>query len=131
MSSSISIKSCFIWTSNTKKKLHGILQTGSGAPGNAATRISAYAVTGGTYVYSTYPEIDGLFSEQVNEQNPRVRTQILHKIQQILHDRVMFAPILEPAFLNGVGPRVLNSGLGAIANFPYSAPYEDLAVKAK
>ena len=115
----------------SEKKLRGILQTGSGAPGNAATRISAYAVTGGTYVYSTYPEIDGLFSEQVNEQNPRVRTQILHKIQQILHDRVMFAPILEPAFLNGVGPRVLNSGLGAIANFPYSAPYEDLALKAK
>ena len=74
---------------------------------------------------------DGLFSEQVNEQNPRVRTQILHKIQQILHDRVMFAPVLEPAFLNGVGPRVATSGLGVIANFPYSAPYEDLALKAK
>ena len=38
---------------------------------------------------------------------------------------------MEPAFLNGVGPRVGNSGLGAIANFPYSAPYEDLALKAK
>jgi peptide/nickel transport system substrate-binding protein len=67
----------------------------------------------------------------VNEQNPRVRTQILHKIQQILHDRVMFGPVLEPAFLNGVGPRVAANGLGAISNFPYSAPYEDLALKAK
>jgi peptide/nickel transport system substrate-binding protein len=73
----------------------------------------------------------GLFSEQVNEQNPRVRAQILQKIQQIIHDRAMFAPILEPAFLNGVGPRVGNNGLGAIANFPYSAPYEDLTLKAK
>jgi peptide/nickel transport system substrate-binding protein len=113
------------------KKLRGILLTGSGAPGNAATRVNVYAVTSGTYVYNTYPEIDGLFSEQVNEQNPRVRTQILHKVQQILHERVMFGPVLEPAFLNGVGPRVANSGLGAIANFPYSAPYEDLALKAK
>jgi hypothetical protein len=43
----------------------------------------------------------------------------------------MFAPVMEPAFLNGVGPRVEFSGLGAIANFPYSAPYEDLTIKAK
>jgi peptide/nickel transport system substrate-binding protein len=114
-----------------EKKLSGLLHTGSGAPGNAATRIDAYAVTGGTYVYNTYPEIDGLFSEQVNEQNPRVRAQILHKIQQIIHERVMFAPVLEPAFLNGVGPRVENHGPGAIANFPYTAPYEDLTIKAK
>jgi peptide/nickel transport system substrate-binding protein len=113
------------------KKLKGMLHTGSGAPGNAATRIDSYAVTGGSYVYRTYPEIDGLFSEQVNEQNPRVRTQILHKIQQIIHEHAMFAPVMEPAFLNGVGPRVERHGLGAIANFPYSAPYEDLALKAK
>ena len=113
------------------KKLRGLLHTGSGAPGNAATRIDSYAVTGGSYVYNTYPEIDGLFSEQVNEQNPRVRAQILQKIQQIVHDRVMFAPVMEPAFLNGVGSRVGHNGLGAIANFPYSAPYEDLTLKAK
>jgi peptide/nickel transport system substrate-binding protein len=115
----------------SEKKLRGVLLTGSGAPGNAATRVDSYAVTGGAYVYNTYPEIDGLFSEQVNEQNPRVRTQILHKIQQILHERAMFGPVLEPAFLNGVGPKVANSGLGNITNFPYSAPYEDLTLKAK
>jgi peptide/nickel transport system substrate-binding protein len=114
-----------------EKKLRGQLHTGSGAPGNAATRMESYAVSGGTYVYNTYPEVDGLFSEQVNETNPRVRTQILQKIQQIIHERVMFAPVMEPAFLNGVGPRVDFNGLGAIANFPYSAPYEDLTLKAK
>jgi peptide/nickel transport system substrate-binding protein len=113
------------------KKLRGLLHTGSGAPGNAATRIDSYAVTGGSYVYNTSPEIDGLFSEQVNEQHPRVRAQILQKIQQIVHDHVMFAPVMEPAFLNGVGSRVGNNGLGAIGNFPYSAPYEDLTLKAK
>ena len=114
-----------------EKKLRGVLLTGSGATGNAATRIDAYAITGGPYVYNTYPEIDGLFSEQVNEQNPRVRTQILQRIQQILHDRAMFGPVLEPAFLNGVGPKIGNSGLGNVANFPYSAPLEDLTLKAR
>jgi hypothetical protein len=60
-----------------------------------------------------------------------VRAQILQKIQQIIHERAMFAPVLEPAFLNGVGPRVERHELGAIANFPYSAPYEDLTLKTK
>jgi ABC-type transport system substrate-binding protein len=100
-----------------------------GAPGNAPTRIEQYAVTGGRYTYGVYPEIDGLFSEQADETNPRVRRQIVHKIQQLIHDRVTFAPIIEPAFLNGVGSRVAVHGLGTVPNFPYSSPYEDLKLK--
>ncbi len=41
----------------------------------------------------------------------------------------MFAPVIEPAFLNGVGPRVGVHGLGLIKNHAYSAPYEDLTLK--
>jgi len=114
-----------------EKRLHGLILSGSGAPGNAPTRLEAYAVTGGRYVYGSYPEIDGLFSEQANEANPRVRQQILHKIQQLIHERVMFAPVLEPAFLNGVGQRVAVHGLGSVGNFPYSSPYEDLKLKGQ
>ena len=114
-----------------EKKLRNVVQSGSGAPGNAATRLEQYTVTGGRYTYGSYPEIDGLFSEQANETNSRVRQQILHKMQQLIHDRAMFAPIIEPAFLNGVGPKVGNHGLGAVPNFPYSSPYEDLTLKTK
>jgi hypothetical protein len=38
---------------------------------------------------------------------------------------------MEPAFLNGVGPRVAHHGLNDIPGFAYSAPYEDLKLKAK
>jgi peptide/nickel transport system substrate-binding protein len=114
-----------------EKKLHGVLLSGSGAPGNAATRLEAYAVAGGRYVYGSYPEVDGLFGEQANEINTRVRAQVLTKMQQIIHERAAFAPIIEPAFLNGVGSRVAVHGLGVIANHAYSAPYEDLRVRAK
>ena len=69
--------------------------------------------------------------EQVNETNRRVRMQILQRIQQIIHERVMFAPVIEPAFLNGVGPRVQAHGLSAIADHAYAAPYEDLTLKAR
>jgi len=43
----------------------------------------------------------------------------------------MFAPIWELAFLNGVGPRVEETGLGLIEHHPYSSPYEDLKLKTR
>jgi len=108
-----------------------VIQSGSAAPGNAATRLEAYAVAGGQYVYGSYPEVDGLYSEQAGETNVRSRRQILDKLQQLIHERVMFGPVLEPAFLNGVGPRVQVHGLNAITSHAYSAPYEDLKLKGK
>ena len=60
-----------------------------------------------------------------------VKPAILQRVQQLIHDRVMFAPIIEPAFLNGVGARVAESGLGLIAGYPYSSPYEDLKLKPR
>ncbi len=63
--------------------------------------------------------------------NPVVRQQILHKIQQVIHERVMFAPVIEPAFLNGVGPRLEVHGLNLISWHAYSAPYEDLKLKKR
>jgi hypothetical protein len=44
---------------------------------------------------------------------------------------VMLGPVIEPAFLNGVGPRPAVDGLGLIANHAYSAPYEDLSLKRR
>jgi hypothetical protein len=31
----------------------------------------------------------------------------------------------------GIGPRVAESAIGLIAEYPFSAPYEDLKLKAK
>ncbi len=82
-------------------------------------------------MYGSHPDMDGLFSEQVNETNTRVRQQILTKIQQMAHERVMFIPVMETAFLNGVGPRAEVHGLNVIPGFAYSAPYEDLKLRKK
>jgi peptide/nickel transport system substrate-binding protein len=48
-------------------------------------------------------------------------------MQQMVLDKAMYAPIWELAFLNGVGPRVQESGLGLISGHAYLAPYEDVA----
>jgi peptide/nickel transport system substrate-binding protein len=116
---------------NRDKKLKNIIQTASGAAGNAATRLDAFVAAGGTFVYGSYPDIDGLIREQAGENDRKRREAILQKIQQTLHERAVFAPVWELAFLNGHGPRVTESGLTLIAGHPYSAPYEDLKLSAK
>jgi peptide/nickel transport system substrate-binding protein len=124
-------RAAFFSAYSDKKFRTGLVQAASGAFGNAATRMESFVVTGGAYVYGTYPDLDGLFQEQATELDRKRREGILHKMQQILTERVIYAPIWELAFLNGVGPRVGESGLGLIAGHAYSAPYEDVTLKAK
>jgi peptide/nickel transport system substrate-binding protein len=119
------------FTGYAEKKFKNVVQGASGAFGNAATRLEAFVVAGGTYVYGSYPDIDGLFREQASEVDRKRREVILHKIQQLVHERTVYAPIWQLAFINGVGPRVGESGLGLIAGHAYSAPYEDVTLKGK
>jgi peptide/nickel transport system substrate-binding protein len=114
-----------------EKALKNIIQGASGAFGNAATRLEAFVIKGGTYVYGNYPDLDALFQEQAIELDQKKREAILHKIQQLVHERSVYAPIWQLGFLNGVGPRVGESGLGLIKRYAYSAPYEDLTLKGK
>jgi len=115
---------------DAEKSFKKLVRVGSAAPGNAATRIDAFAITGGIRSYGGYPDIDGLFREQAVEVDVKKREALLHKIQQLMHERAMFAPIVEPAFLSGHGPRVEHSGFGSITGMPYSVPYEELRLKA-
>ena len=114
-----------------EKTYKNLIQGESGAFGNTATRIEAFVASGGAYVYGSYADIDGLFGEQANEMDPKRRTEILTRIQQLIHDKAMFAPIWELAAIQGVGPRVGDPELGHIPGYPFSAPYEDVRLKGK
>ena len=112
-----------------EKKITSIMYTGAGGQGNAATRIQNYYVKDGLYSWGGYPDMDDLFVQQARELDPKRREALLHQIQRLAHERVMSAPLWELGFLNAMGPRVDESGLGLIALFPYSSPYEDLKLK--
>jgi len=114
-----------------EKKFKGLIQGGSGAFGNAATRIEAFVVGSGTYAYGSYLDIDGLFQEQAGDLDPKRREATLHRVQQLIHDKAMIAPIWLNAGLSGLGPRVEESGIGIIAGYAFSAPYEDVKLKSK
>jgi peptide/nickel transport system substrate-binding protein len=115
----------------SERTLKNLIQGGSGAFGNAATRLETFVIKGGPYVYGNYPDIDEMFREQATELDQKKREAILHKIQQLVVERRIFTPIWQLGFINGLGPRVGESGLGLIAGHSYSAPYEDITLKSK
>ena len=111
------------------KQFKNLIQAGPGAFGNAATRLEMMIVKGGQFAYGSYPDIDALFLQQAVELDRAKRAAILHKMQQMMVDRTIFAPIWQLAFINGIGPRVKESAFGLIPGFPYTSPYEDLVLK--
>src|SRR5947208_1449449 len=83
------------WGDKTFKNL---VQCGTGAFGNAATRLDTFIVKGGTYVYGSYPDIDSLAPQQAAELDHKRRAAVLEKIQQLVHEKSGVAPIWQLAF---------------------------------
>jgi peptide/nickel transport system substrate-binding protein len=113
----------------SEKKFKNIIQGASGAFGNLATRLETFVVKGGIYAYGNYPELDDLFARQASELDHAKREAILHRMQQIAHEKMIYAPIWQLAFISGVGSRVGQSSFGLIKGFVYPAPFEDLTLK--
>jgi peptide/nickel transport system substrate-binding protein len=112
-----------------EKKLRGLLLTVTGALGSAATRLESFVVSTGAYAYGGYPDIDALFRQQAVERDRSKREALLHQIQRLMHERVMHAPIYEPATLHGIGPRVEEPGVGLNPLLYFTAPYEEMRLK--
>ena len=113
------------------KKLRPLAYAASGAYGNAATRLEAFVAAGGAYAYGSYPDIEGLIQEQALDRDRKRREATLQRIQQMMHDRAMFAPVWETATMNAYGPRVAESALGLITGYAWSAPYEEMRLKGR
>ena len=111
------------------KKLTGIIMGASAGLGNAAARLEAFVISTGTYAYGGDADIDELFRQQAQERDRKKREATLHQIQRLMHQRVMHAPIFEPATLHGVGPRVEEPAVGLNALLYFAAPYEEMRLK--
>ena len=111
------------------KQLRGLAILGSARYGNAATRIEEAVVSTGVFAWGGYPDIDELFKQQSVETDRSKREALLHTIQHLMHERVMFAPIFLFVWPSGIGPRVEEAGLWLIKPYPWSAPYEEVRLK--
>ena len=111
------------------KKLTGVILGVSAAPGNTPARLESFVISTGTYAYGGYPDIDELFRLQAQERDRRKREAILHQMQRLMYERVMHAPIFEPATLHGIGPRVEEPAVGLNQLLYFAAPYEEMRLK--
>jgi peptide/nickel transport system substrate-binding protein len=113
-----------------EKKVKNLTRMGSGAPGNAATRVESFMYSQGAQSFLKDPEIDQWFEQQSRERDRSKREALLHRIQQKVYDEAYFLSMWQLGFLCVTGPRVAVSGLGLIPGHIYSAPYEDVQLKA-
>ena len=111
------------------KKLTGLILADSAFLGNAASRFEVYVLGTGLYAYGSSPDLDALFQQQAVERDRPTRERLLHRMQALMHERVMHAPLLERVTLYGVGPRVAEPAVGLIPLYPLAAPYEEMRLK--
>jgi peptide/nickel transport system substrate-binding protein len=116
-------------TALREKKLRNLVFCGAGGYGNAASRIENYLISSGSFAYGAVPDIDELFEQQGRERDRAKRQALLHRIQRIASDRVLYLPLYMLNFHNGVGPRVAESSLGRIPLHYYTAPFEDIRLR--
>ena len=113
-----------------QKKLRGLFLVAVGNSGNAASRVEAFIHSKGSYAYGGYPDIDDLFQQQSRERDVAKREAILHQIQQLSIDRVMFAPVMDYRTLRGVGPRLAEHALDSMPLVPFPS-LEEMRLKAQ
>ena len=113
------------------KKLKNLFVGATGSAGNASTRLEAFATGKGVLSYGSIPELETLFQAQLQEMDRKKREEMLHQIQRLIQERVVFAPIWENGFIRAFGPRMEQAGLNLIPSFPYAGPLEELRLKSR
>jgi peptide/nickel transport system substrate-binding protein len=113
----------------SSKKLKGVCLCINAVYGNAASRLAETVPADGAFAYGSYPDIDALYAQQSRETDRKKREALLHKIQQLLYERVRFAGVYDFIWPSGVGPRVADPALMLIDPYPWSAPLEDVKLK--
>jgi peptide/nickel transport system substrate-binding protein len=113
------------------KKLKGVCMCVVALYGNAASRMAEWVPSSGAYAYGSDPDVDALYQQQALETDRKKREALLHQIQNLIHERVRFAPIWDYTWPSGVGPRVAEPALMLINPYPWSAPLEEVRLKKR
>ncbi len=113
------------------KKLNGVCVCISALYGNAASRMSEFVPSDGMFAKGADPDIDALYKQQARETDKKKREAMLHRIQQLIYERVRFGPIYEYIWPSGVGARVAEPALLMIDPYPWSAPLEEVRLKPR
>jgi peptide/nickel transport system substrate-binding protein len=114
-------------------RLKGFVLQFSGSPGDAAARVRENATCAGSFSGMCIPEVDEPMKLYDASSDQQERQKLLDEVQNYLLDNYMMIPVQRQALIHGVGPRLANKIEeieGAIPQYVYLGPYEDIQIKA-
>ncbi|MPY92139.1 MAG: hypothetical protein GEV08_03465 [Acidimicrobiia bacterium] len=113
--------------------LPGIILNISGAPGDAASRIRAFATCEGASSRTCIPEVDQKFAAYEASTDAEERDRLITEVQRTLSDQYVFPYVYELAFVTVQGQTLANPWdeiWGAIPQYLYLGPYEDIELRS-
>jgi len=113
-------------------RLKGLVMQLSGSPGDAAARVRENALCKGTFSGLCIPELEQQMQKYEASSNIDERAKILNEVQTFLLDQYLLIPVLRQALTHCVGPRIANKAeeiMGAVPQYVYIGPYEDIELK--
>jgi ABC-type transport system substrate-binding protein len=113
-------------------RLKGFVMQLSGSPGDAAARIRENALCKGAFSGICIPEIEQMMAKYEASSNADERLKIVTEVQTQILDQYLIIPVVRQALINCLGPRIANKTEeieGAIPQYVYLGPYEDVQIK--
>lgn len=83
---------------------------------------------GGVYSYGNYPDILSLWDQYNKSVDPKVRKDLIIRIQRLIHDKTMYMPLTSTNSPAAFGPRVKGDPYRIQKPYPvwFISPFEDL-----
>jgi peptide/nickel transport system substrate-binding protein len=113
--------------------LPGIILYVSGLNGDAAARVRAFAICGGTSSRTCLPEADAKFAQYEKSTDPAERDRLIKEIQKIYNDLYLFPYVYNIGLTMAQGARIANDWHEiwfAVPQYPYIYPWEDVRLKS-
>jgi peptide/nickel transport system substrate-binding protein len=126
-----SMERAAFYSALASKKLKGVCLCINAVYGNAASRLSQVVPSDGAYAYGADPDIDALYRQQGRETDRKKREAQLRQLQQLLAERVRYAPLYDYVWPSAVSARVEEPALMLIDPYPWSAPVEDVRLRKR
>jgi len=76
--------------------------------------------------YGNYPDIKSVWDQYPTEVNPKVRKDLMERIQKMIYERTMFIPLTDTNSPAALGPRVKGNPYKIQPLIWFTAPFEDM-----
>ena len=72
--------------------------------------------------YGNYPDIQALWDQYNQALDPKIRKELIGRIQKLIYDRTMVIPLMRAAVPSAIGPRVKGDPFKFRGGFPLWFP---------